>query len=292
MIGWEKLSMKRSIKISSVLMALVTVCFICTSCVAVAVAGATAGVVGVAKYNSKGLLPCEFSVGEDRKVRFSGGNLYWDGKKFRMEENQYGTASSIGGKRDAKHVSHFYWSKEAVIACAESYVDSTATAKDKFFASDSYIIKNLTVLTGYDEWEYLLNMRTTTTDNMPANSRYAEVKVNGVNGLLIFPDTFTWTSEMGTAPTVVNVHCDRFGAGTYDEKQFDVMENEGVVFLPAAGLRKGNKVSEVGKSGCYWTSVIDESNAFGLYFSDEYVDSADCNSKNNGYCVRLVEYVD
>ena len=63
----------------------------------------------------------------------------------------------------------------------------------------------------------------------------------------------------------------------------------GAVFLPAAGLRNGMSVSNVGSIGYYWSSTPNgTSSAYRLYFISSSV-SPYSNNRKYGYSVRLVQ---
>lgn len=79
--------------------------------------------------------------------------------------------------------------------------------------------------------------RTSSTVNGVENARWAEIQVADTLGMLIFPDTFAWTSAMGGAPASINVHTAT--APTYTVAQFEAMENAGCIFLPRARYRYG-----------------------------------------------------
>ena len=139
------------------------------------------------------------------------------------------------------------------------------------------------------EWIYLLNTRTTETTDLPNSSRYAKVTVNGVKGLLLFPDSFAWTSAMGTAPTATNSAFGAFNAGSYTAAEFTEQEKAGVVFLPAAGYRSGSSLNSVGSYGDYWSSAcISSYGAYRMYFGSSGVSPQGNGDRYCGSSVRLV----
>jgi len=262
-----------------------------------------------------------FSVSSTTKVQFSPGNLWYGIKgsestaSFHFEDNQWDSPSSW----NTSHVGHFYWSKTASVAYAETYSDSGATSTDVFFTnseattpSSSFTVEGQTgkwrTLSGDSgrEWVWLLgptmdiglnplpgtDCRICTTSGMGDNTnvRYAEVIVNGVNGLLIFPDTFTWTSAMGTAPSIVNAGVSKWeNAPNYTIAQFSAMEQAGCVFLPAAGARLGSGVDDAGSVGSYWSSTPYDTIACHLNFISSNVLPACFIHRYYGYPVRLVQ---
>lgn len=140
------------------------------------------------------------------------------------------------------------------------------------------------------EWDYLLNTRKTVTEGLPnASSRYAKVKVNGVSGMLLFPDSFKWTSAMGAAPTVTNNSTEAYPTVSYTVDQFAEQEKSGIVFLPAAGSRFVATVSNEGSRGYYWSSLYqNNSRAYCLDFASGSVGPNNNGGRNLGFSVRLV----
>ena len=196
-----------------------------------------------------GKLPGLFTVGkgadgkagtaDDVQVRFSQGNMYWDGDSFEFEANQY----SINSTWSTDHVSHFYWNKDASLAYAESNNETGASASDNFFTnSDQTTAKAEFTVNGqtnvwrtlsHDEWKYLFENHNYNHDKY--------VSVNGKSGIVIAPDGFSGTIE-----------------DSYDATAWATAESNGFVFLPITGYRSGSIISEKEGStiSClYWTST-------------------------------------
>ena len=217
-----------------------------------------------------GALAGEFTVNaKGKKVYFSKGNLWadtsGDSPVYYFETNQYGLQSSWG----TSHVSHFYWSKTASVAYAQSYSDGSAADGDVFFtnAAEETAKSDFTVngVTGKyrtlskDEWKYLFN-----------NHSNKLASVNGVMGYVIAPDGFS--GEL---------------ADTYADDAALAADN--LVFLPAAGYRRDSRVRDVGGNGNYWSSTARGStDANFVFFSSSYLilDNHDC--RDDGCSVRLI----
>ena len=146
------------------------------------------------------------------------------------------------------------------------------------------------------ERDYLMCARHASTVGTTTDARYALIRVfvgtKFVNGLLLFPDRFSWPSAAGKVPTAIN-GCPE-GTGWSDVPyytlfQFAALEATGCVFLPAAGLRNGTSVDGVGEYGWYWTSTYDsDKNAGCTFFS--YCEVADkLNFRFCGQALRLVQ---
>ena len=262
-----------------------------------------------AKFISIDMIPGLFTVDSNGKqVFFSKGNLYCCGVKFNddgtvksmanaqwgFEANQYDTTPSSRGDRDENHISHFMWCRTPEKAMALEY-DSNWDGETPFFAAKNFTVNGYSgwsVLTGGDngEWSYLLNSRNTT---YVSNRRYAAVKVNDMAGLLIFPDDFSsWPSKAGDEPQTFNTNSSNWNDRNYAVEQFTVLQNNGCVFLPAAGVRFGvggdTRVIDVGNDGYYWSSTPDGLVAYNLYFFSGNVNPADYYGQYDACAVRLV----
>ena len=116
-------------------------------------------------------------------------------------------------------------------------------------------------------------------------------------GLLIFPDDFSsWPSGVGDEPQTFNTNSSNWNDRNYAVEQFTVLQNNGCVFLPAAGSRNGAPgspnpafVNNVGNYGYYWSaSPSDRGTAYCLYFRSGSVNPSLDNNRNPAYSVRLV----
>ncbi|MCR5554137.1 MAG: hypothetical protein K6F29_01220, partial [Bacteroidales bacterium] len=142
-----------------------------------------------------------------------------------------------------------------------------------------------------DEWVYLLNTRPTAS-----NIRYAKATVCGIVGLIIVPDN---CSNTYYPLTNVNTAGAAYTSNIIGATDWAKMENVGCVFLPAAGLRDGPLVFNVGSAGYYWSAT------YYTYYSSIYAYYAYClgfgsidlhpsDNNSRGYCisVRLVKDVE
>ena len=261
-----------------------------------------------------GILAGEFSVSDTKKVHFSRGNLYYDAndKKWNLEYNQYdfrtysGCGSCINGIYDkdggtpTNNWGLFGWVGDAQNSFntePEVYGVSTSTESANYTCTSNCSLKRdwgqtigdtWRTLTK-DEWEYLLGKRTNYADK----SGYAIV--NGVNGLIMLPDGEFNDPAKNTSTKAVN---NKFVSQTttgwdsniYSEAGWKAMETAGAIFLPAAGVREGSNVSNVGTDCYYWSktgSAFRNKNAFYAHFVNNYSTVTD-NRNYNGRSVRLV----
>ena len=131
------------------------------------------------------------------------------------------------------------------------------------------------------EWNYLISER------KKAEKKIGNARVNGVYGLVLLPDK--WKTPQGLVFKHSNTN-------EYSESEWEQMEANGAVFLPAAGSRNGNffppgDAFERLGAGAYWSSTIAEFKySYAVSFDeDEY----DCGRvpMSIGLSVRLVQDV-
>ena len=139
------------------------------------------------------------------------------------------------------------------------------------------------------EWKYIFNTRSASTVNGVANARYAKAKVANVQGVILFPDDYTHPSGLAQ-PVGINEEGDvGWNGNDYSASEFGLMEQQGAVFLPAAGCRLGTSVNIVGSTGYYWSaSYYNSSEAFSVRFFSGYFSHWINARRYEGYSVRLV----
>ncbi|MDT3360442.1 MAG: DUF1566 domain-containing protein [Bacteroidota bacterium] len=249
----------------------------------------------------------KFSVSATKQVYFSKGNLRcvsldsgtsWSWSFF---EHQYDRYSSF----NAYSWDKFGWVGEsgtltsgieqwgASISETDAGYGASATEKLKSdWGNVPGIGSGWRTLSGGDsgEWNYLFNGRSASTVGGTSNGRYAKGTVNGVHGVILFPDTYTHPGDV-TAPTNVNTTNASFDSNTYDVTAWAKMEAAGCVFLPITGTRTGKTISNVDR-GYYWSSTAyhsDERFAYGVHF---YSDNLRAGNMTAGrYCGRSVRLV-
>ena len=238
-----------------------------------------------------------FSVSSTKQVYFSQGNLQAvcasadaDGSTqetwtWQFASNQYevGTANSAingnGSVSTAGTVDLFCWSTDATYYGISTITDNTGL-QGAFVDWGGNIGSDWRTLTSA-EWDYLFSGRTN------AASKYGHGSVNGVNGMIILPDS--WTLPDGLSFTSGKSSW----TNSYTTAEWSQMESAGAVFLPAAGIHIGTVVYGVGSTGLYWSSSVYEDNkvyAFRLSFGDDsFLVSSDYGDKSQGCSVRLVK---
>ena len=216
----------------------------------------------------------EFSVGQNKKVRFATGNLQYLASTgtWRFAQNQwdaFGGNTTYGNKTlEADRASQVKWiDLFGYGTSGVNYQPWQSNSNQANYARNSNInnsendwgvneISNggnqpnkWRTLTNA-EWDYLFNSR----DNHQALHRQNVILWNGVKGNVILPDDFSTTL-----------------AGSYNwtrlsESAWNEVSSRGGIFLPRTGYRKGTTIydfpsSTVAGHGNYWTSTW-HSNAY------------------------------
>lgn len=240
-----------------------------------------------AQAEETGLLSGVFSVSASKKVNFSKGNLRYESSKWSFFDNQYDRYTSHS--EDAWD--HFGWSTSTT-----TYGMSTSTSLIGDYSGD-FVDWGATMGTGWftlskDEWKYLFNTRSASTVGGTENARYAKAKVNGVQGVILFPDTYTHPDGV-TAPVGVNATGNTgWNGNSYTVADWTKMESAGCVFLPAAGYRGGSEMVSPATLGYYWSATPSSTlNTYSVYFSSSSLNPAYSNNRYYGYSVRLVQEV-
>ena len=170
-----------------------------------------------------------------------------------------------------------------------TYSDYGNTANEAI-KSDWCVVANAANLGGhndwhtptYAEWYYLFNTRTN------ASQKYGMGQVNGVNGLVILPDTWTLPADLSFSPGKKS-----YTTNSYTIADWQKMEKNGAVFLPAAGRRVTNGLQDTAY-GFYWSSTAWTSNgyyAYDIIFQQYESISVSYNYRSYGHLVRLVRTV-
>lgn len=212
-----------------------------------------------------------FSVSATQQVNFSAGNLQCVPQtgniKWRFATHQYeylntnsnisnqytGWIDLLGYGTSGQYVgspNYAYFPFISVTTNNSYYQSDIAGTDADWGVANSSIIKygNTTTIRSWRtltsaEWTYLLNTRTN------AAQKRGIACVNGNNGLVILPDSWTCPQTLS-----FNSSATSYTTNTYDIDDWDKMEKTGAIFLPAGGSRSGSTVANQNVIGYYWTS--------------------------------------
>lgn len=266
-----------------------------------------------------------FAVSSSQNVRVAPGNLQYttvgthtvaDGMKngtWRFAPHQYdyiGAANSNISSSYTGWIDLFGWGNSGCTAGTAPYSTSGYSTRNGMAGTNyDYGVYNA-IEGGGDapdlwrtptqaEWNYLFKTRTGCTINDNSNRRWAAVQVNGVKGLLLFPDGYNWPLSGIVSPTTFNQRETNWNSLNYNLAQWAILEAGGCAFLPAAGRRDAGSVSlvsgTVGLQGDYWSATSFRSGSDNIVYSVEFksnsflIDAQDF--PNYGHSVRLVQNI-
>ena len=234
-----------------------------------------------------------FSVSETKQVTFSSGNLQYHpaNNEWRFAQSQLDYIGEANNNISSTYngwIDLFGWSTATTNFGVSTYTSSSdysgsfvdwGTNKIGNDAPNTW--RTLT----YDEWDYVVFNRPN------ASSLKGCAQVNGVNGLILLPDSWTCPSSV----TFKSGFHSEYSVEAYSQyqtfsaDQWSKLESAGAVFLPVAGFRLGSTVDYVQGIGYCWSATEDGSdNAYVLFFVS---DGADWGSSERfiGSSVRLVK---
>lgn len=266
--------------------------------------GGNTSVGGFNELNASNAL---FSVNSLKQVRFSSGNLQYlpVTNTWRFAENQYDYLSTdIEDTTGDEWIDYFRWASSGYLY--SPYIDnyynwslnnklSNGHSLAGEYANEDWGVYNpianggnqaglWRTLTKY-EWDYILNIRHTSTINGVEDARYSKAAINDIEGLIIFPDTYTHPTDV-PLPNGINNSSSSYTDG-YSISEWEQMENAGAIFLPAAGYYSNHHVYTTNVSGKYWSTTWSSEPNYLYYDASEVVINEDFYQQI-AYSVRLV----
>ncbi|MCR4848986.1 MAG: hypothetical protein K5920_09085 [Bacteroidales bacterium] len=251
-----------------------------------------------------------FTVAEGRQVWFSQSNLQYRAStnqwRFAEELNEYIGLSNANiaedydgwidlfgwGTSGYPHGAVCYqpWSSEENLECYWAYGAEAYQLYDQTGQADwGYNIINgegpegqWRTLTS-EEWSYLFFER-----NTGSGIRFAKAQVEGVNGVLLLPDQ--WSTAVHYLNNV-NQEGASFSSNVMTLMTLDILNSQGVAFLPAAGRRDGTVVDYPGSRGYYYSSSCVGRWARGMAFDYNSLSTSQTITRSIGCSVRLVQDV-
>ncbi|MCR5013180.1 MAG: hypothetical protein K6A28_00215 [Bacteroidales bacterium] len=276
---------------------------------------------------TEGMLSGVFSVSGALQVHFSQGNLQYQASTgtWRFAEHQWSYVGAtepdqyghVGGNVEGSSnhlisetydgwIDQFGWGTSGFdhgAVCYQPYSTSTMYWDYYAYGSDTCNLYDQTGKAdwGYNaisnggnavnrwrtltiaEWHYLLFERHTESSML-----FAKASVDGVNGLVLLPDD--WNAS-NYSFTHVNVGGDdaSFNDNLLSLSQWDALESEGAVFLPASCFRYGSSVQTINAVGHYWSSSkAERTSAYYMSFGNLSVSTEGDYYNYPGRAVRLV----
>ncbi|MBQ7532280.1 MAG: hypothetical protein IJT45_01095, partial [Bacteroidales bacterium] len=251
------------------------------------------------------------SISSTQKVRFAPGNLqavYASANTstctWQFASTQYScignaTANNAVGNNlvtTAGTVDLFGWvGANSSLAAYGVNNNGTATnygnTTNESLKSDWSVVANAASLGGHSDWITLTSSqwKYILSDRTDASQKYGHGVVGTQNGLIILPDAFVLPD--GLSFTSGN----SAWTNSYTTAQWALMEENGAVFLPAAGRRSRATVSDAGSSGYYWSSTAHSSYAdyaYRVYFYSGNLTPQRLNGRLIGLSVRLARVVE
>lgn len=266
-------------------------------------------------FDENGASLAVFTVGLSQKVRFSRGNLQYQGvtDSWRFAGRQY---ESVGNDNenidifDEGWIDLFGWGTSGWESGAECYRPYDTSNYNPDYMPGNEVASNLNG--DYAQADWGVTVSVTNGGNKPGMWRtlsrrewqylmgetYADIRVGKwglatiskkYHGVIILPDTW----ETPTGLQFESGSESGWETNTYDYETWDQMESAGAVFLPAAGVRYGLGIGNVGEVGNYWSvSRYNPDRAYNLNFTVYGVDAGNRNYLSSGLSVRLVQPIE
>lgn len=225
-----------------------------------------------------------FSVGENRWVVFAQGNLQYNAgtSTFRFAPEQYDIIGD-GNRNIASDYSGWidlmgwgtsgYGTSYPYLSTTHNLADYGPATGDIATTHYDWGVHNAIEKAGAagtwrtltsSEWYYLLNTRSVT-------KRFAKVALTigstTVNGLVLFPDSYNFADGLVCNQTDLGYEGQE-NSNILTLGQWQLMEAEGAVFLPAAGYREDAQTNQVYGAGYYWSSSRIDGYARALRFDN------------------------
>ena len=255
-----------------------------------------------------GALPGLFTInGNGDQVQFAQGNLQYQASTntWRFADNQFdhiGNDNVYVSATNSNWIDLFCWGTSGWNSGAQEYQPySISTESESYLTGGSPFI-SLTGSYANADWAYHNSIsnggqqaglwRCLTheeyiylIENRPnANQKYAYACVNGINGLVILPDSWSLPDGLSFTPQASS-----WNSNTYSAIQWRDMESAGAIFLPTTGTRQGKHIFYVDGLGDYWSSTASDISAgHSLSFFNGNVYPGDTRYRYLGTSVRPV----
>lgn len=201
--------------------------------------------------------PKPFSVSQTKQVTFSPGNLQYHPAtaKWRFADSQtdyIGDANTNISDTYNGWIDLFGWGTgdypTNISEDHRDYANFVDWGSNKIGKERPNTWRTLTM----EEWEYLLYERSN------AESLSGAAQVDGVNGLILFPDNYVVSQGLSFKPGGDGwCNATYESHNSYSREDWNLMEKNGAIFLPSAGYRTYDKsIILVQDEGYYWTPTL------------------------------------
>ncbi len=249
-----------------------------------------------------------FSIGNNRQVYFSKGNLQYQASTniWKFAEHQYDRVGSTNNNISSTYngwIDLFGWGTSGYNHGANCYQPwSTSETYEDYYAygQGNYNLNDQSGEADWgcnpisnggnqgnqwrtltrEEWVYLFNTRSTAS-----GIRYAKATVNNVWGVILLPDD--WSINIYSLNNTNSIYAS-FTSNTLTASQWNILEQAGAVFLPAAGRRNGTTINVVSDYGYYWSASSNGNNlAYCVNFYSSGLNYQNGFGRYVGFSVRL-----
>lgn len=224
-----------------------------------------------------------FFVSPTQKVCFSPGNLQYKAstRECRFAEHQYDFIGEENEKISATYdgwIDLFCWGTgdnparhylhDVSIGLFDNFVDWGIRRIDNYPQNTWRTLSS-------EEWVYLFNTH-----------QHSVATIDTIHGVIILPSKFRMPKGIQFV-----TNADKWDTNLYSVEDWKKLENNGAIFLPAAGCWEEDFVESVQELGAYWSSTfICWNHSYNLFFGEYgiYPDCEDNDGNNDGMSVRLV----
>lgn len=276
----------------------------------------------ITAYAPEGAVAGNFTIGLDdngyrRQVYIAKGNLQYIGSAtpayWKFAEHQYDVLGTTTGQTSSSQTCDrdlFGWGTTGQNTGAQSYQPwSMGSTSTQFYPGGNYRnnlsgnsdwgynpISNGGGIGGLwrtptsDEMDYILFQRDASTVCGTANARFLHVDIGAIQGILIFPDFFSWPDGVPTpqASYINDVTYNHTLPISMDD--WAILEQAGCIFLPPSGYRTNTTYNTT--VNLYWTSThFSEDQSLSIVFGSNSRSgnlSKEPNNRYAGLAVRLV----
>ena len=240
-----------------------------------------------------------FSVNASKKVLFSHGNLMYNKQtnEWKFAENQYDYVGANNENYYRQNATGWF----DIFPWSTHTVQEGNTYRTAFLDWGTHIVGTMDTwrtLTN-KEWKYLF------VERPNAKNKFSVGNINGTNGFIILPDNWVlpegcsfdnnldW-QESSSINLMYTTRTDYYSHNSYSLEQWQLMEHNGAVFLPATGDRNESNniysIYGINEVVAYWSSTPNNNyDGYHIQFISGQFNYYTYNYAKCGYAVRLIK---